>query len=333
MADNTTLPFDPETCTLETCPIEYAQITYTPSLGGNIAYAVILGLILVAQLGLGIRYKTWGFMVGMVGGLALEVVGYAGRIPLHYNPFKFDPFLQQLICLTIAPAFLSASIYLCLARIVVAYGPETSRLKPRTYTYIFVTCDFISLVLQGGGGGITATANTKATNDMGVNIMIAGMTFQVVSLAAFMAICAEYAFRIRRRRELLDYGFEQTRSTFRFKGFLYALAAATILIFIRCAFRVAELSEGFNGPLANNEVTFMIFEGPMIMLATLALTVFHPGICFAGRWAEAKPMTRKQTKQQQKRALVSDMDSSDYERVTPGGAVEVDTLETSYPMR
>ena len=94
MTTNITLPFNPKTCTLDICPIEYAQISYQPSLGGNIAYAVILGLILIAQLGLGIRYKTWGFMVGMVGGLVLEVVGYAGRVMLHYNPFKFDPFLQ-----------------------------------------------------------------------------------------------------------------------------------------------------------------------------------------------------------------------------------------------
>lgn len=129
--------------------------------------------------------------------------------------------LRQLICLTIAPAFITASIYLCLARIVVAFGPDASRLRPRTYTYIFVTCDFISLVLQGGGGGITATAKTKATNDAGVNIMIAGLVFQVVSLLAFVVICVEYGFRVRRHQELLDYGFAQMRASFKFRGFLY----------------------------------------------------------------------------------------------------------------
>lgn len=96
MTANTTLPFDPKLCTLDTCPIEYAQITYTPSLGGNVAFAIILGLLMAAQLGLGVRYKTWGFMAGMIGGLGLEVVGYAGRVGLHYNPFKFNPFLQYV---------------------------------------------------------------------------------------------------------------------------------------------------------------------------------------------------------------------------------------------
>lgn len=31
----------------------------------------------------------------------------------------------------------------------------------------------------------------------------------------------------------------------------------------------------------------MILEGPMIIIACVALTVFHPGICFRGRFGEA----------------------------------------------
>jgi hypothetical protein len=50
---------------------------------------------------------------------------------------------RYLICLTIAPAFLTAAIYLCLGRIVVAYGQNISRMAPRLYTIIFVTCDFV----------------------------------------------------------------------------------------------------------------------------------------------------------------------------------------------
>jgi len=32
---------------------------------------------------------------------------------------------------------------------------------------------------------------------------------------------------------------------------------------------------------------FMIFEGPMIMAAALALVIVHPGICLAGVWKAA----------------------------------------------
>lgn len=58
-------------------------------------------------------------------------------------------------------------------------------------------------------------------------------------------------------------------------------------IFIRCVYRVAELWEGFSGYLANHESTFMIFEGPMIIIAVAAMTIYHPGRVFDNLWAAA----------------------------------------------
>lgn len=66
-----------------------------------------------------------------------------------------------------------------------------------------------------------------------------------------------------------------------------ALAIATIAIFLRSVYRVVELQAGFNGAIANDEISFMVLEGPMIIIATAALTVYHPGLVFKGRWAEA----------------------------------------------
>ena len=68
---------------------------------------------------------------------------------------------------------------------------------------------------------------------------------------------------------------------------LTVLWIATILIFIRSIYRVVELQNGFNGTIANNEVAFMILEGPMIILASLLLTVFHPGYVFKENWQAA----------------------------------------------
>jgi RTA1 like protein len=81
-------------CTVGTCPLSCAQVEYLPTIAGNAVYAATFGLLLIAQLGLGIKYKTWGFMVGMICGLILEVVGYAGRIMLHDNPFNFNNFIM-----------------------------------------------------------------------------------------------------------------------------------------------------------------------------------------------------------------------------------------------
>lgn len=66
-----------------------------------------------------------------------------------------------------------------------------------------------------------------------------------------------------------------------------AIPVATITIFVRSIYRVIELSDGFDSAIANNEVVFMILEGAMISIATIAITIFHPGLAFKGHWAEA----------------------------------------------
>ena len=71
------------------------------------------------------------------------------------------------------------------------------------------------------------------------------------------------------------------------------LAIATLAIFTRSIFRVAELNGGFHSALANNEVAFMVLEGVMLVIALLALTILHPGICFDGQWNKTKWSFRK----------------------------------------
>ena len=151
-----------------------------------------------------------------------------------------------------------------------------------------MTSDFISLVLQGAGGGLAATADDNSGSETGRAIMVAGVVFQVVSLLIFMGLWLGFIFRLRRTSESAkDVRFLELRVTKKFTWFQYALGAAIMLIFIRSVYRVAELQQGFNGPIANDEVSFMILEGPMIFLAVLAMTVLHPGIAFGGKWSSA----------------------------------------------
>ena len=83
-------------CTLDTCCLAQGSFLYRPSFGGNLFFTVFFGIFIIPQLGLGIWYKTWGFGVGMVIGLALEVLGYASRIQLHNKPFADTPFLMYV---------------------------------------------------------------------------------------------------------------------------------------------------------------------------------------------------------------------------------------------
>jgi hypothetical protein len=49
---------------------------------------------------------------------------------------------------------------------------------------------------------------------------------------------------------------------------------------------VAELSEGFGGALANDQATFMILDGAMMVVVVIVLTLTHPGLTFGSRWNE-----------------------------------------------
>lgn len=245
---------------------------------------------------------------------------------LYENLFSFDAFLTYLIPLTIAPAFITASIYLCLARLIYILDPTLrhSRLQPMTYTKIFVTFDIISLILQGAGGGVAATADEKKTSNLGVHIMVAGLAFQVFSLICFIALCSDFVFRLYKGKiignrssqdsslmphdEIVDYRSIKTSKMF--KGLMGSLVVSVVLILTRSVYRLIELQEGFNGALANDEMLFFALEGPMILVSCLLLTVFHPGLALKGNWSMKDFQSRMSQPEKEGMAL-SDRSSRD----------------------
>lgn len=66
----------------------------------------------------------------------------------------------------------------------------------------------------------------------------------------------------------------------RFKIFVSFLSVAIVLILIRCAYRIDELSDGYSGPLIHNEGLFVGLEGVMIVVAVFCLAVAQPGPVF-----------------------------------------------------
>lgn len=139
---------------------------------------------------------------------------------------------SYLIGLTIAPAFLSASIYLCLSRIIVIYGRSVSRLRPAIYTITFISFDIFSLVLQAVGGAIAASSS-NSSQQAGINIMIAGLAFQVFSLFFFMSLCADFAYSVYRKQSSLDPAHATVRNSTKFKAFqlgILPIAFHTVLL-------------------------------------------------------------------------------------------------------
>ena len=145
--------------------------------------------------------------------------------------------------------------------------------------------------------------------------MVAGLAWQVVSMTLFLGLWADFALRVKRTKVSAGWKKDQRdpfavlrdsrkfrtfkickfcptsilyskiKKTRRIKLIMYTgLAVSTVLIFIRSIYRVVELQGGFSGKIANNQASFMILEGPMILIAVIALTFYHPGRVFGSLW-------------------------------------------------
>ncbi|KAK5656191.1 hypothetical protein OQA88_4951 [Cercophora sp. LCS_1] len=277
---------------------------YELSLAANATFIALFGASLLGFIGTYVvTRRGLVFTLTFLAGIILEILGYAGRVMSYNNRWDENGFLMQICCLTIGPAFLAGGVYLCLRRIVYAFGAENSRIAPETYTRFFIPCDVVSLVLQAAGGAMASIAsqNDKSTKT-GDNIMIAGLSFQVLTLLIFMAVSIDFGLNVlRRRRRLGTEAFDQSedlvklRGSFGFKGLLVALALATICIFWRSVYRVAELSEGWDGPLMKRQDLFIGFEGVMIVVACFVLNVFHPSVFF-GEMMDGKRVVEEKGK-------------------------------------
>ena len=200
---------------------------------------------------------------------------------LHHNPWSSNAFDIQIVCLIIAPAFIAAGIYLNLKHIVLEIGTSFSRLRPKYYTWIFILCDIFSLVLQGAGGGIAATANNGSTEQQtGNNLMLAGIVFQVFTLLVFAFFVIDYAVRAYQHRATLEPSANKLMATTRWKLFVGSLTLAYITVFMRCVFRIGEMAKGWGNPVMQDQTDFIVLDSVMITIAVLCLTVFHPGYTF-----------------------------------------------------
>lgn len=292
---------------------DYLLYDFIPSLGSNIAMAVLFGIECVLHLVLGIIYKQRWIGVAFSCGLILEVIGYAARSKAHYEPNDKDLYLAQTITLTIAPCFVMGGYYYLLSKFLVIYGTRFLVVKPIYYSYFFIFCDIVSLVLQGGGGGAAATSlESNQSTAMGTHIMVGGLAFQVATMTLFLAGYFLFFYRVYfesdkeyldtakegsgiykktwknffdtlYKDEIFDPRFAKLRARKTFIYFPFAVLFGTLCIYARCIYRVIELSQGWSGYLITTERFVLLLDGMMLLLASFVLLPpFYPGIVFKG---------------------------------------------------
>ncbi|KAL0261943.1 hypothetical protein SLS55_003378 [Diplodia seriata] len=286
-------------CTLETCPVSASIYGYRPSIPANAFFVALFGTAFIVQFIQGVRYR---------------------RIMLHDNPFGQPGFNLQICTLTLAPAFLAAAVYLMLKHLVLATSPSLSRFPARYYTYIFITCDLISLVLQAAGGGTAATSDGNMSQlDIGDHMMMAGLVFQVFTLVIFGAMSLDFAFRSWRAQNtpsVLKEGTRELRASSKFKVFVIGLGVAFAAILARCIYRIIEMAGGWKNPVMQDEVAFIVLDSTLCSLAVIVLTVMHPGYSFNYRIINNDELRiEKQRRTNKKAEKDSEKDPADHTKI------------------
>ncbi|KAG8910932.1 hypothetical protein FRC01_006041 [Tulasnella sp. 417] len=190
------------------------------------------------------------------------------------------------ICSTIiAPSFMTAAMFIIMGRIIGLVGEEYSRLRPRTYSILFVTADFAALIVQSVGGAAAAMADTHEASEKGSHVMVAGIIIQMAAITIYCIIQADFLWhvlsdrpvRIRFSRSAVatppsdpedasrmvslekQAGSGRARLTSNIKNMLIGLILATVFIYIRSIYRTIELLGGWKGKVYVNEKLFSPF--------------------------------------------------------------------------
>ena len=97
--------------------------------------------------------------------------------------------------------------------------------------------------------------------DIGTNMMIAGIVWQVATLMVFGTLVVDYVIRTRRDWGNVPESAKMLASKKSFKFFTYGVLTAFITVFLRCVYRIAEMVEGWANPIMRDEPSFTVFEG------------------------------------------------------------------------
>ncbi|OJJ01179.1 hypothetical protein ASPVEDRAFT_40736 [Aspergillus versicolor CBS 583.65] len=272
--------FDTTNCTAVTpeCPVSATTYGYIPNLSANAALAAIFGICGVYHIVVGLKARSWTFGIALAVGSLMEMIGYAFRIGMHNNVWNSDAFQKQIVCLILAPSFVAAGIYWSLKHIVLYVGPESSRLRPNLYPWVFIGCDIGSIILQAAGGGVAGAAGDGKPDllNTGNSIMIAGIAFQIGTMAICGVLAVDFVYRARRNKASGEKWGAGGGGRGGFYLFCAAEVWAYVTVLIRCIYRLPEMAGGWGNPLMQNELEFLLLDGMMVALAVVGLTVFHP---------------------------------------------------------
>ncbi|RDW69338.1 RTA1 like protein [Coleophoma cylindrospora] len=247
---------------------------YNPSLAAAIIFIALFVLISAAHTYQLLRTRTFFFIPFVIGGI-FEIIGYAGRaISSKEAPnFTLGAYIIQALFLLVAPALFAASIYMELGRIILLVdGENLSVIRKKWLTKFFVIGDVTSFLLQGGGGGISAS-NSTSTRNLGQKILLIGLFIQIAFFGFFIVVAFIFHRRLLKTptQKLLQHS-----ASLPWLKHLTTLYAASAMIMVRSIFRTIEYIQGRHGYLLKHEIFIYLLDAVLMFLVMVTFAWIHP---------------------------------------------------------
>ncbi|KAF3171610.1 hypothetical protein TWF225_002253 [Orbilia oligospora] len=245
---------------------------YDPSEVVAIVALVLYGLATFAHFFQYFRYRAWYITVLLLAGI-MQTFGYLARLFSARDVHNRGLYIAQFVLVVLAPVFTAAGDYIILGRLlerVLPGGPRAKALglPARWITWIFVTSDIISFVMQGIGASIIS-ANTDGRNPaaqiQGQHIIMAGLAIQIAFFSFF--VCAVIRFDTKTR---------ESHPGARWRALVYCLYISCACILIRSIYRIVEFAQGWDGYLMSHEVYFYVLEALPMLPCLVIFNIFHP---------------------------------------------------------
>lgn len=195
-----------------------------------------------------------------------------------------------------APPFIAATIYMFLGRIMLSLNAEhLSSMQPKWLTPIFVINDIICFLTQIAGAGVQVTGDAHVMS-IGTKATLAGLIFSLIVFCFFVLIAAVF------HRRLSQHPTSKVvrNPKLAWKRYMWALYMACFAVMLRNLIRTIQFGADKESPLNTKGAFIYVFDGFLMLLAMLAILIYHPGL-----------LIKKARRAQKGEMLMSDRNSAE----------------------
>ncbi len=195
----------------------------------------------------------------------------------------------QSLFILLAPLWINAFVYMVLGRMVQFFLDDRRvyGVKAKHFTWIFVSLDILSFLVQATGGVMASGQNAPQSILNGLHIYMGGLGLQEFIILVF----ASMAFTFQKKLALQQQGNLEAgegvamtgfRSPYDARKLLWIVYIVLGLITFRIIFRLIEFSQGINSYIPTHEWFPYVFDAVPMLAALIIVNVVHPGSILQG---------------------------------------------------